>query len=283
MCAMNSLTSSTTFTNGQKLVPFRVTGYNYAEAHDNKIHSDDVAAQFGFKGGLVPGVGIYAYLTHPIVAALGSEWLQRGALTAKFLSPLYHGEEAVVRATVTQTTPLTLRLELRNSEDALCAVGQASLPTAPVEIQAADFPRAPLPLSRPAATIAHLPVGMVLGSLDWQLDSAALVAKFLSDMRATLPLYFGAEAVCHPAFYLAQANEILMANVKLGPWIHTGSEVQHYALPRPAARLSLRGTVSATEEKRGHEIVTLRLGLFAEETTPIALLRHTAIVRLRNA
>lgn len=283
MRVMSSLTPSTTFTSGQELALFRVTGYNYAEAHDNKIHSDEVAAQFGFKGGLVPGVGIYAYLTHPIVAALGREWLQRGAMTAKFLAPLYHGEEAVVRATVTQTTPLTFSLELRNSEDALCAVGQASLPTPPVEIRAKDFPRAPLPVSRPSATIANLPVGMVLGSLDWQLDLAALAAKFLPEMCATLPLYFGVEAVCHPAFYLAQANETLMANVKLGPWIHTGSEVQHYALPHPAARLSLRGAVSAAEEKRGHEIVTLRLGLFAEETMPIALLRHTAIVRLRNA
>ena len=114
------------------------------------------------------------------------------------------------------------------------------------------------------------------------MDVTAPATKFLSDVRATLPLYFGPDAVCHPAFYLAQANEILMANVKLGPWIHTGSEVQHYALPQNGQQLSLRGRVAEAVEKRGHEIVTLELGLFAEKLQPIARIRHTAIVKLRT-
>ncbi|HEX4947656.1 MAG TPA: MaoC family dehydratase [Blastocatellia bacterium] len=270
------------FTLGQELAPYRVVGYNYAEDHDNKIHSDEVASQYGFKGGLVPGVGVYAYLTQPVVAALGIEWLQGGAMIVKFLKPIYHGEETIVRATVTQLDPLTLSLEARNTDGTLCAVGEASLPPVLPVLDAADFPPAVLPTQRPSASLANLPVGTTLGSLDWQLDLSALAVKFLADMRATLPLYFGAEAVCHPAHYLAQANEILMANVQLGPWIHTGSEVQHYAVPRDGDRLSLRGTVAASFEKRGHEIVALELGLFAEETRPIALIRHTAIVRLRE-
>ncbi|MFN7929988.1 MAG: hypothetical protein U0Y68_19120 [Blastocatellia bacterium] len=272
------------FTLGQELPSYTVTGYNYAFAHDNKIHSDDVAAQFGFKGGLVPGVGVYAYLTHPVVAALGTTWLERGAMIAKFLKPLYHDEKATVRATVTQLVPLTLSLHLHNAEGMLCAVGEASLPTRLSERDSTEFPSRSLPASeaRPAATIANLPVAAVLGSLNWSLDLAALASKFLSDMRATLPCYFGAEALCHPAHYLAQANEILMANVKLGPWIHTSSAVQHYALSHDGERLSLRGAVVAAEEKRGHEIVTLELGLCAEDGRLIAHIRHTAIVRLRG-
>ena len=271
------------FTLGQQLAPYHVIGYNYAEDHDNKIHSDEVASQYGFKGGLVPGVGVYAYLTQPVVEAFGIEWLQRGTMTAKFLKPIYHGEEAIARATVTKLDPLTLSLELSNADGTLCAVGEASLPQTIAEINPANYPQRELPAQRPAATIANLPVGMILGSLEWSLDLPALAAKFLSDMRATLPLYFGSAAVCHPAFYLAQANEILMANVQLGPWIHTGSEVQHYAVPRDGERLSLRGTMAAADVRRGHEIVELALGLFAEEARPIAHLRHTAIVRLREA
>ena len=272
-----------TFTLGQELPPYRVIGYNYAADHDNKIHSDEVAAQFGFKGGLVPGVGVYAYLTHPVVAAFGLEWLQRGAMTAKFLKPIYHGEEAVVRANVSQTDPLTLSLELCNPEGILCAVGEASLPPTLPEINAADYPQRNLPAHRPVATMANLPVRMALGSLEWSFDLAALAAKFLPDVRATLPLYLGSEAVCHPAFYLAQANEILMANVKLGPWIHTGSEVHHYGLPQEGESLSLRGAVAASYERRGHEIVVLDLGLFASATRPIAHIRHSAIIHLREA
>lgn len=271
------------FTIGQSLPTHSVIGFNYAEDHDNKIHSDDVASQYGFKGGLVPGVGVYAYLTHPVIEAFGTEWLQRGAMTAKFLKPIYHGEEATVRTTVVQVDPITLSLELSNPDGILCAVGTASLPTTIATIHPANYPRHDLPAIRPAATIANLPVGTVLGSLDWSLDLPALAAKFLSDVRATQSLFFGTEAICHPAFYLAQANEILMANVKLGPWIHTGSEVQHYALPRDGEQLSLRGTVAQAYEKRGHEIVVLELGLFADASIPIARIRHSAIVRLREA
>jgi hypothetical protein len=59
--------------------------------------------------------------------------------------------------------------------------------------------------------------------------------------------------------------------------------VQHYALPRDGERLSLRGAVVAAEEKRGHESVTMDLGLFGEDSRLIAQLRHTALVRLRTA
>ena len=271
------------FTLEQELAPYSVDGYNYAKDHDNKIHSDDVAAQYGFKGGLVPGVGVYAYLTYPVVEALGREWLQRGAMTAKFLKPIYHGEEVITRTTVTKLDPLTFSVELCDTAGELRAHGEASLPHTTAEIFTAKFPQRPLPSQRLAPTIASLPVGTGLGSLAWRSGWTELEENFLFNMRATLPIFFGQEPICHPAFYLAQANELLMANVQLGPWIHTSSDVQHYSMPRDGERVSLRGQVAAAFEKRGHEIVTLDLGLFAEEPRPIAHIRHTAIVRLREA
>lgn len=269
------------FTVGQELPPYTVIGYNYAEAHDNKIHSDDVAAQYGFRGGLVPGVGIYACLTHPVMEAFGLAWLEHGAMTAKFLRPVYDGEEVCVRSKVTSLTPLTLSLELFNPAGILCGVGQAQLSHSLPAPVASPQHALPLPEARPLARKQNLPRGKPLGSLNWKLNLAELATKFLNDVRATLPHYRGVKAVCHPAFYLAQANEILMANVKLGPWIHTGSEVHHYGLPRDGEILSLRGSVAESYEKRGHEIVVLELGLFAEATIPIAHIRHTAIVCLR--
>lgn len=271
------------FTLGQQLPTYLVDGYNYAKDHDNKIHSDEGAAQYGFQGGLVPGVAVYAYLTHPIVETLGREWLQRGAMTAKFLKPIYHGDELNVHTTVTTLDPLTLSVELRKADGTLCAVGEASMSPPTSVIYTAKFPQRPRPVQRLAATTASLPVGTGLGSLLWRSGWTEQEENFLVNMRATLPIFFHDEPVCHPAFYLAQANEILMANVQLGPWIHTGSDVQHYTAPREGERLSLRGQVAASFEKRGHEIVTLELGLFSEEQGPIAHIRHTAIVRLREA
>jgi hypothetical protein len=53
-------------------------------------------------------------------------------------------------------------------------------------------------------------------------------------------------------------------------------------MPRDGEFVSLRGQVVESYEKRGHEIVTLELGLFTEDPRPIARIRHTAIVRLRE-
>ncbi len=33
-----------------------VTAKNFSEASENRIHSDEIAKKFGFKGALVPGV-----------------------------------------------------------------------------------------------------------------------------------------------------------------------------------------------------------------------------------
>ncbi|HEX4819789.1 MAG TPA: hypothetical protein VFV00_06240, partial [Acidimicrobiales bacterium] len=54
--------------------------HNTATESNNKIHDDAVARKLGFTGGLVPGVDVYAYLTHPPVEAWGLEWLERGAM-----------------------------------------------------------------------------------------------------------------------------------------------------------------------------------------------------------
>ena len=59
----------TTHTAGGALEDVRVVPKNFSEASDNKMHSDDVAARYGFSGGLVPGVAVYAYMTIPVVKA----------------------------------------------------------------------------------------------------------------------------------------------------------------------------------------------------------------------
>ncbi len=269
----------------QILPTYEVRAHNYAVDADNKIHSDDVAAQYGFAGGLVPGVGNYAYLTHPVVEALGRVWLEHGTMTAKFIQPVYHGEQASVRAVVTSIEPVVIQLELFNSAGKLCAVGNASLPATLPALDLNDCPAQPLPEQLRAATISAVPTGTILGSLDFVLDLADEGTEFLDKVAESSPLYRAAnveDALCHPAYWPAQANELLMRNVALGPWIHTATEAQHYALARHGELLSLRGRVTAAYEKRGHELVELDLALLGMNDRPIAKLKHTAIIKLRE-
>ena len=55
--------------------PYRVRAFNTAVASENKIHDDTVARRYGFSGGLVPGVEVYAYMTHPCLLVYHKETL----------------------------------------------------------------------------------------------------------------------------------------------------------------------------------------------------------------
>ena len=41
--------------------------FNTAPDSENKIHGDELAKEYGFEGGLVPGVTISSYLINPVI------------------------------------------------------------------------------------------------------------------------------------------------------------------------------------------------------------------------
>jgi hypothetical protein len=263
---------------GQELPYCEVVAKNYGADHANKIHSDEGAARYGFEGALVPGVGLYAYLTRPVVDALGREWLERGAMSAKLIKPVYDGEKVQARARVANIDPIELKLESLNPTGELCAVGSAGLTNSSPALDPNEYPFRPPAQLRPAS-IASFSIGDMLGSLEFDLDLKGEMSKFLDNVVETAPIY---DSICHPAFWIAQANEILMRNIALGPWIHTASDARHYALAKDGERLSLRGRTIDLYERRGHELIVVDLGLFGENNRPIAHIKHTAIIKLRQ-
>jgi len=76
----------------------QVSAFNTAKASENKIHDDATAQRFGFKGGLVGGVHVYAYMSHMPVLKWGRDWLIRGTGEAKFGKPVYEGDIAEISA-----------------------------------------------------------------------------------------------------------------------------------------------------------------------------------------
>jgi acyl dehydratase len=77
---------------------YRVSAYNTSKLSENKIHDDAVARKFGFSGGLVPGVDVFAYMIHVPVRKWGRAFLERGVIEARFVKPVYDGEFADVTA-----------------------------------------------------------------------------------------------------------------------------------------------------------------------------------------
>lgn len=255
---------------------YTVNAYNSARDSENKIHDDAVANVFGFRGGLVPGVDVYGYMAHLPVGRWGRAWLERGSASCRFLKPVYDGEDATVTASQTENG-LDIRVE---SGGQLCATGVASLAGAPPAPPGFGDAPPPPPVTRPPADERSLGVGTTLGMRPLSV-SADFAARYLQDLRETEPLY-AREGVIHPGLILRTCNWALTHNVVLGPWIHVGSTIQHFAAASVGDELSVNATVTANYERKGHRFVELDAVVVSNARTAIAHITHTAIYRPRQ-
>jgi acyl dehydratase len=268
---------------GGELPVYRVRAHNAAEASENKIHNTEVARQYGFKGGLVPGVTDYAYMTRPLADALGRDWVEHGRMSARFLKPLYDGETISVRTTVTAASADGVAFDVAayNEAGELCASGSAGLSAEPPGApDGDDVPSGPLPPHRPEASPQTLAVGTVLGSVEVGFEGTAHAA-YLAEIHDALEIYVGPEAMAHPGWIIRQANAVLVANVVLGPWIHVSSDVQHFRGVREGDRLQTRAVVTDVFERKGHEFVDLDVLVVANGDAPVLRAAHRAIYRVR--
>ena len=258
------------------LGPYRVEAFNTSRQSDNPIHDDAVARRFGFAGGLVPGVDVYGYMTHFPVSRWGAGWLERGTAECRFLKPVYDGETAIVGACETEDG-LDIAVECRGE---VCATGRVGLPAraAPVPAPFAAAPPLP-PAVRPEADEATLAVGTMLAIRPVKAG-ASEAEQYLRDLRESLPLYRRTGLV-HPAMIAGLGNWALKDNVRLGPWMHVGSRIEHFAAARIGDELTAWARVTANYEKKGHRFVNLDVLVYANRTTPVARLAHISIYRPR--
>ena len=269
----------------EALPEYRVTARNTSVQSENLIHDDTVARQYGFAGALVPGVTVYAYLTHPLVAGLGRPWLERGTAAVRFVKPILDGESVLVTGEVTSRgrDGVEASVTASTASTGTCAVLTATVPAAnPTPVNLGRYAAAPLPAERPAVTRAYLETVDRLGTPQERYDLAR-ADEYLSGIDDGLALYRGAQGLTHPAFILTQGNRALSRNVRLGPWVHAASTIRHLGLSRVGETLATRGRVRSLYERKGREYVELDLVIVADAARPIAQVLHTAIYRLPSS
>ncbi len=257
------------------LTSYTVRARNLAVDSDNKIHDNEVAAKFGFSGGLVPGVELFAYAAHPLAEMWGPELLNGGRLQLRFRRPVYEGDEVTVTATGDGNAP---EVQLTVGTDAEPrAVGTA-------ERQAPDrdlrhlYDETPLPAQR-WSTDGRLPSG-AMGSVTQEVDRERH-NEYLAGIGEQGELFRGAGLV-HPGALLRMVNDVLMQNVELGPWIHTASDARFLVAARLPATLACHGFVTGCFERNGNAYVRYD-ALVTADGTAAAEVDHTAIYRLADA
>lgn len=234
-----------------------VTAKNLPEHAGNPIHTDEGARAAGFPAALVAGVTTYAYLTHPLVAAWGVDWLARGGGEVRFRAPVFAGD-------VVDCVPNPDAVDAsRVAVDAVCTSRDTE-------------PRVTFRAVRNAGPPPGLREGERLAPRQFVLTEE-FGADYGTRAGDDLGLYERQQLV-HPAVWPAIANRVFSTDLVRGSWIHTRSIIRHHA-PGPAgATVDVRAVVVDRFDRRGHRAVVDVV--IEHEGRAIASLEHEAIVEI---
>lgn len=230
-----------------------IIAQNLPEHARNPIHTNAGAQAAGFPRALVAGVTTYAYMTHPVVAAWGIDWLKSGGGEFRFRKPVFDND--VVTCEPTDTSD-GLRIDVITAEP--------------------KDARAFLHAVRNAGTAQPLRDGEKL-----QNSSYVLSDTFGSDYGARAGDDFSIyrdNGIVHPAVWPALANDVVYNQVARGSWIHMRSIVRHHALAHEGATAELSSVVVRRFESHGERaILDVHISV---EGVVVASLEHEAIVAL---
>jgi len=269
-----------------KPVSYASIAFNEVPDSENRIHGDEVAAQFGFEGGLVPGVVVSAYLAHPAVAAWGMDYIARGAARVVIEKPVYDGHAFSV----------AVKADGARAYDAeLCdAAGTAR---ARARCWLLDvLPEAPRRRGDPLLTGAHeRPAGTPqvlrrlqregLRALPVRWDDAAELTRYFRDAsQMPAPLRSGGEQYAHLGFVLGLTNWALAGNVRISPWLHLQTQSQCFAAIAFGTDLVVESAIVDLFEKKGHHFCDVDVAAFRrDDDVAVMQARLRAIYQLRAA
>ena len=271
-----------------KKTPMSYQGVAFNEVPDseNQIHGDDVAARFGFEGGLVPGVTVSAYLAHPAVMAWGLEYVTRGAAHIIVKKPVYDGRPFSVE--VTTEDDRAYDAVLKDQSGSVRARGRCWLPEDLAEPPrrrgdaelSSDHER---PRGTPETMHRLQQTGLGAMRVRWN-DDAELTTYFRDSRLMPAPLGPANGHHAHLAFLLGLTNWALGSNVRIGPWLHLQTESQCFRAIEFGSELIVESAIVDLFEKKGHHFCDVEVSAFqAGDDAPLMHARLRAIYQLRGA
>lgn len=264
------------------IADYQVRTHNSSVHSPNRIHSDEVARQFGFRGGLVPGVTVFAHMTRPLVAHHGAVWLERGIADVRFAKPAYEGELLTVHTADTQSAT-THELTCVNEQGVELARMTTSLRTAPQapDPRSAIAPAPPIAVP-PVVTWDLMEIGTPFPALAWSPTRDENL-QWCADVHDDLAIYRdGDTPYLHPGLILRQANHVLRTRFVLPAWIHAGSRIVLHAAARAGVAYEVRAIPEEKWQAKGHEIARLYVSV-RDASRIVAEITHTAIFRPRKS
>jgi len=258
---------------------------NTAPDSKNEIHGDKLAKEFGFKGGLVPGVTISAYLLHPVIEKWGIEWLNNGFAKCMITSPLYDKEKfEVISEEVSEEKILTT---LYKSDQTISANAEAALSKNSIKppklrgdtIVSQDYvgPQATKDIWEKLKK-----EGCFSFRYLWGGENPLIYLRDLNQLPDLLnPKKDGFANLC---FLLGCSNWILASNAYMNPWIHLQTKSHNFRAVPMGTSLIAEMQVKDCYDKKGHEFIDVDVNLFDERDEEcIMMINLLAIYKVRGA
>ncbi len=262
--------------------------FNQVPHSSNRIHSDQTAKVYGFKGGLVPGVTLSAYLAHPAIEAWGRAWLEKGYIHVKVESPVYDGNKFVVEVEGDEQSYTADLI----SEGKRCAMAHVRL--------SRHLEFAP----QPAKYSGHLIMEddycappATRSNMEKIQNEGCPAVRFLWSEQHDMTSYFrepekmptllstpkSGQGLANLSFLLGCANRHFAAVAAMSPWVHIETKSQNYEAVSIDTSIVSEMKIVDLFNKKGHEFADCEFNLFNEHTNQcVCSIWQRAIYKMRD-
>lgn len=242
------------------LQPWSTPAINLPDHADNLVHTDAGARAAGFERALVAGTTVYAYMTHPIMAAWGVNWLSGGGGELRLRKPVFDLDhvDCTLAATEDSQEPnvsgerVTVTAEVAGDARATLEVWQ--------QVEA--------PAVRDGQQLKTVEVVLGQSHLDYGLRAGD-----------DLPLYAD-QQIAHPVTWANLANTVFKDELVTGPWVHVRSKIYHEGVAAIGATVRAESWVIDRFDSRAGERALVDIRMYADDQ-PVATIEHEAIIVLR--
>lgn len=254
---------------------YEVQTFNDAEASENRMHSDEIAQQFGFEAALVPGVTVFGHMTYLAVKEHGDAWFSGNRVSTRFISPAYDRDVLTIEHEPDQDGGEITCIDI--GKRLLARLNYRREP-APAPQEAFAIPPAESAGERPPISWDVIEIDAPAPAHRFETTEADNI-KLSEQIHDDLALYRGADGFLHPFRLLRECNAAFVRSFILPAWIHVGSDITFHSPVRTGDEVEVRMVPRRKWEKKGHEFVTLYIAFLVDDEVR-AEVDHTAIFKI---
>jgi acyl dehydratase len=259
----------------------QILALNDATESENRIHSDEIAAKYGFNGALVSGVNVFGYMTQPLVRAFGKSFLEKGIMDVIFLKPAYQDDLLTITTseTKTETSKRNCISNITNEKGILLAKLGSWLPLVLPDINELANTTCPSnQAEREEISWDAIELNSPAPIFHWQPTEAENL-DHVNAQRDKAKCYQGSSAYIHPYFLLDACNQALMRMFILPAWIHVGSKIIIRAPLKLGQTITMKTVPIEKWERKGHQFIKLYIAMLVDDSVAVEV-EHTAIFKI---